>query len=164
MTDATIDLDTEIATLRAGCLTVLLATVSADGEPEASYAPYVDDGEGGVVVLLSRLSRHTRDLLAVPRASVLFIEAESATRQIYARRRLTLACRAVCIPRDDPQRTAWVRALHMRFGEIVDVLDGLPDFEVFHLVPASARFVKGFGQAYARRGSHPWQPVGGPSD
>ena len=62
---------TDLTAVREACRafparfqTLQLATVSADGLPEASYAPFVAD-QGRYWVYLSDLARHTANLLAL---------------------------------------------------------------------------------------------------
>ena len=46
-----------------------MATVSADGVPDASYAPFVRIDDDAFYVNLSALSTHTGNILSTPRAS-----------------------------------------------------------------------------------------------
>lgn len=54
---------------------VLMATATEDGEPVASYAPYLEHG-GDFYVYVSDLAAHTQNLKRNPRASLMFIEDE----------------------------------------------------------------------------------------
>ncbi|MGA8260426.1 MAG: pyridoxamine 5'-phosphate oxidase family protein [Arenicellales bacterium] len=143
----------EIASLRDGQRSVILATTAPDGEPLASYAPYVRTTEGWFLVFLSSLARHCRDLLETRRASVLFIEPETEAPQVFARRRLTCRCTAVEIPRGSSGFDEGVTLLAERFGGIVDTLRALSDFRLFRLEPVSALYVRGFGQAFELKGT-----------
>ena len=46
---------------------VLMATVTEEGRPHASYAPYIEGDEGCFHVFLSELAAHTRNLMTDPR-------------------------------------------------------------------------------------------------
>lgn len=127
---------------------LMLATLTPDGLPHASHAPFVRDDDGNFYVLVSGLSAHTGHLLANPAVAILLIEDESQARQAYARKRLGFDCHAETVATDDPVRAPLLRRFRERFGEIIDVLTGLPDFVLFRLVPQSGSFVLGFGQAY----------------
>ena len=142
----------EIASLRDGQRSLILATSAAEGEPSASYAPYARTAEGHFLVLLSGLARHCRDLVETQRASVLFIEPEDRAAQVFARRRLTCRCESVEIPRASPGFEEGLNALSARFGGIIDTLRALPDFRLFRLEPESALYVRGFGQAFELTG------------
>lgn len=153
-----------IAQFRANLSTLVLGTSSADGEPDASVAATLLDPSGAFVVYVSGLSAHTRNLRANPRASVLLVEAEIATPQPLARRRLTFACAAEAVARDSAAHTALVAAFRAQFGEAIDLLAGLPDFQLVRLTPLRGRVVVGFGAAFDID-PHDWtrlSPVGRP--
>lgn len=140
-------LQPEIREFRDACRTLQLATVDADGQPNASYAPFVLL-EDGYYVLISTIARHARNLLQVPRVSLMLIEDESTSRELFARKRLTFDARADKVERDDPCWSSAVAALEARFGEIIKGLSNLKDFQLFRLAPEQGLFVKGFGQAF----------------
>ena len=126
----------------------VLATVSAAGLPQASYAPCVVDEARNVYVFVSGLSAHTQNLTATRKASVLFIEDEFKTQQIFARMRLSYDCTATLLERESERWTAIAQQFEDRFGNIVEVMRGLADFRIFQLQPQSGNFVVGFGAAY----------------
>jgi len=131
----------------AGFRSVLLSTLNADGSPDLSYTPFVDHDQQ-FFILTSHLSSHTGNLLQDPRATVLFIEDEDACAQIYARRRLRFQCRAERHARDSTTWNTLIGLFSGRFGEIIDTLSALPDFELFALQPLGGQWVKGFGKAF----------------
>ena len=133
--------------LRDSLRTVMLATVSAEGEPDASYAPFVEYA-GSFYVLVSGLSQHTANLIATAKVGLLFAEPEHRARQIFARRRLSYRCAARLIERNDDEWQIRLDQLGARFGGIVNVLRDLPDFRLFQLTPREGVYVRGFGQAY----------------
>jgi len=126
----------------------VLGTVSANGLPQASYAPCVIDEARNIYIFVSGLSAHTQNLTATGRASALFIEDEAKTQQMFARKRLSYDCTARLLDRDDEQWGAIAQQFESRFGNIVEVMKGLSDFRIFQLCPQGGRFVLGFGQAY----------------
>jgi len=138
----------EIREFIASCRSLQLATVNQQGEPHASYAPFACGG-GGFYILVSELAQHTQDLLACPALSVMLIEDEVASSQIFARRRLTLAARAQSLPRGTQGWHQGLNALQCRFGELITDLSTLSDFHLFRITPVSGRYVKGFGKAYS---------------
>ena len=137
-----------ITRFRENLRTVVLSTVSSDGEPEASVAGAVLGDGGTLVVYVSGLAAHTRNLRANGGASVLLVEDESAAAQPLARRRLTLTCTASPVARDGPEFAALVAAFRARFGATIDLLATMPDFHLFRLAPHRGRLVVGFGQAF----------------
>lgn len=140
--------------LRDQSLSLMLATVSGDGSPGASYSPFVRDLEGNFYIFVSRLADHTRELFDTSIASILLIEDESNTAQIFARRRISYACHVMLVEHDDPRYALMLDQMAERFGNVMSVLRALPDFVLFRLVPQSGRFVTGFGQAYELGGEH----------
>ncbi|HDP90169.1 MAG TPA: HugZ family protein [Thioalkalivibrio sp.] len=141
---------------------LVIASVDEAGQPAASYAPFVRDDAGHFYIFVSLLAEHTRNLLGQPRASILFIEPEMQTRQIFARRRASFRCRVEPIARDSDEAEVPLARLRERFGEIMDLLGGLGDFRLLRLVPEEGRFVIGFGQAYRLTGPHlaELEPIG----
>ena len=128
---------------------VMLSTINADGTPHASYAPFVMDNTDQVYLLTSGLSAHTPNLLRTRQASVLIIEDESQTQQVFARQRLTYDCQVTPIARENDRWEPLMAQFEDRFGEIIAMLRQLQDFQLFHLSPQAGRFVMGFGAAYA---------------
>lgn len=152
MTERFRDLDGETAeeamAFLASLKTLQMATASAAGEPEASYAPFVRTGDGAFYVCVSDLSRHTGHLVATGRASVLIVEDESRAAQLFARRRLAFQCRAEPVERGAARWHGIMDLFERKFGEVAGLIRPLADFRTFALVPRRGVFVKGFGQAY----------------
>lgn len=127
---------------------LMLSTVTPQGQPQASYAPFVVDGDRQFYIFVSGLSSHTENLRQCPQAGILLIQDESQANQIFARQRLMYDCEVTLIERHDPQWTPYGDRFKLRFGAIIDMLRQLPDFQIFRLTPRSGRFVMGFGAAY----------------
>ncbi|MGD1855877.1 MAG: HugZ family protein [Leptolyngbyaceae cyanobacterium] len=127
---------------------IILSTVSADGRPQASYAPFLIDADKNIYIYVSGLSAHTANLKQTSRASVLFIEDEADTKEIFARRRLAYDCTAAALPRDTAQWHTLIEQFEQRFGKVIGLMKGLPDFQLFQLQPQAGQFVIGFGAAY----------------
>lgn len=126
----------------------VLGTVSAQGEPQASYAPCIVDEERNIYIFVSGLSAHTQNLTATGRASALFIQDEAETSQMFARKRLSYSCKATLVERQSDRWQTIAEQFESRFGNIIEVMKGLADFRIFQLSPQSGRFVVGFGAAY----------------
>ncbi|MGL4249668.1 MAG: heme utilization protein HutZ [Aeromonas sp.] len=141
-------LQPEIREFRDSCRTLQLATVDSEGNPNASYAPFVLQ-EDGYYVLISEIARHARNLQQVPKVSLMLIEDETGARELYARKRLTFDALAEVIARDDVRWSKALATMEERFGEIIKRLSNLKDFKLFRLQPEQGLFVKGFGQAFA---------------
>ncbi|HFQ5404002.1 TPA: heme utilization protein HutZ [Vibrio vulnificus] len=140
-------LEPEIKEFRQERQTLQLATVDADGRPNVSYAPFVQNQEG-YFVLISKIARHARNLLDNPQVSLMMIEDEEGAKQLFARKRLTFDAVASVIERDTQLWHQVITQMEERFGEIVSGLSQLEDFVLFNLKAERGLFVKGFGQAY----------------
>ncbi|NEQ52241.1 MAG: HugZ family protein [Leptolyngbya sp. SIO3F4] len=127
---------------------IVLSTVSTDGIPQASYAPFVIDGDKNIYIYVSGLSPHTANLKQTSLASVLFIEDEAQTHEIFARRRLTYACSVNTIPRETSHWQMLIDRFEQQFGNVIGLMRELPDFQLFQLQPQAGQFVIGFGSAY----------------
>ncbi|WP_086984328.1 heme utilization protein HutZ [Vibrio aphrogenes] len=137
----------EIQEFRQERRTLQLATVDHNGQPNVSYAPFVVH-QTGYYVLISEIARHARNLMENPQVSLMLIEDEEQSKQLFARKRLTFDAVASLVERNTDEWQAVVTELEQRFGEIVSGLSQLEDFKLFCLKPIKGLFVKGFGQAF----------------
>ena len=142
----------EAAAFLGGFKTLLMATASAGGDPEASYAPFVRTGDNAFYICISDLARHTGHLAATGRASVFVIEDESATSELFTRRRLVFECGAERVERDTAHWRTVMDLFERKFGEVMGLIRPLQDFRLFALVPRRGTFIKGFGQAFRIEG------------
>ncbi|CAH8190168.1 MULTISPECIES: heme utilization protein HutZ [Vibrio] len=140
-------LEPEIQEFRQERRTLQLATVDGEGRPNVSYAPFVQNQEG-YFILISHIARHARNLDINPHVSLMMIEDESSSKQIYARQRLTFDAVASVVPRESTLWRQVIGQMQQRFGEIIDGLSQLQDFSLFQLKVEQGLYVKGFGQAY----------------
>jgi len=130
---------------------VLIATASPQGEPDISYAPFVLDESGRICVYISQLARHTRNLTAQPEASLMFIAPEQESRNLFARQRLILQCKARSVPMEEADSI--LLQMQAQFGKTVELLRSLPDFQLFRFDVKNGSFIKGFGQAWSLEGN-----------
>ncbi|KHT47827.1 heme utilization protein HutZ [Vibrio sp. MarTm2] len=137
----------EIQEFRQERRTLQLATVDEQGRPNVSYAPFVQN-QDGYFVLISEIARHARNLQVNPSVSIMMIEDEESSKQLFARKRLTFDAVASVVERDSQQWQQVIKQMQQRFGEIIDGLSQLQDFVLFNMKPEQGLFVKGFGQAY----------------
>lgn len=133
--------------LLAKCNSVILATINEDGSPLASYAPYANLN-GGFQVFVSFMSKHTKNLRDRKKVSLMLIEDETTSKQIYARERLTIDCEAIPIENDNQFYNEVIAELQSKHGKVVEVLAELNDFIMFNLKPIKGNYVNGFGSAY----------------
>lgn len=126
---------------------VILATIDAEGTPNSSYAPFVHVDKT-FYILVSFMAKHTKNLADGRKTSVMLIEDESATKQIYARERLTFEASTSQIERDSETWNDVVVKLKEAHGKVVDVISEMKDFILIGLHPVKGSYVNGFGSAY----------------
>ena len=140
-----------------------LATLH-EGRPFASMIPYAvlvtgtaPDGDSprpsaGSVLLVShvsRLSSHTRDMLATPEVCLLVTAPEATTDDApppQALPRVSLPARATFVDAAHPAHATLAGAYLGRFPHAADWFQ-LGDFSIVAFEPTSARFVAGFARA-----------------
>lgn len=127
---------------------VILATVNSAGIPDASYAPAIRDSDNRFYVYVSALSRHTSCLKSGRPVSLMVIEDEHASVQLFARQRVTFTCHPELIQRDSDEFNATLDRMHQDLGDLVDTLRQMIDFDLFRLSPSAGRLVTGFGRAF----------------
>ena len=140
------DITQALNRLHTQCQTLQLATVDASGDPDASYAPYLQI-DGNYYIFVSQLAAHTQNLLAQQQASIMLIQPEQDAKNLFARLRYTCACKVTDIARTEPLFNEVIESMQERFGSIIELLTSLGDFHLLQLQPASGRLVMGFGKA-----------------
>ncbi len=133
---------------------VIIGTVDEQGNPHTSYAPFVLDEQKNIYLLGSELAEHTHHLLKTEKASLLLIDDEAKTAQIFGRRRLTFNCNVTEIQRTESQWEHQINQLTERFGETVTMIASLTDFHLFKFTPYNGRLVLGFGGIYEIEGDN----------
>lgn len=125
--------------------TVMLSTLSPEGTPFASYAPFVKH-DGKLYIYISRIANHYRHMEENPNVDVMFIEDETNTSNLFARQRARFQGHAVNL--GDEGSEAVFEKFSERFGKnMIGMLRGL-DFSLFELTLSAGRYVVGFGQAF----------------
>jgi len=137
----------ELARLIRGHRWAALATLGREA-PLASMVAYAPEPDfSGFLMLLSRLSLHTRSLLEHPRASLAISEPDTRAGNPQTLARVSIQGEATPITEDMPGYVE-ARAVYEKRLPASSPLFGFGDFLLFRLVPREARFVAGFAQAY----------------
>ena len=121
---------------RGGCL-----ATSAKDQPFASLVTPACMPDGSLLMLLSRLSEHTRHLMADPRCSVM-VSGVAETANPQTTPRVTVTGQAAVV--DDPALKARYLAVHPYAALYAD----FGDFATWRLVPQAGILVGGFARAY----------------
>lgn len=113
--------------------------------PFVSFVPFAVDAQTGTLVLhVSALAAHTRQLQRCPEVSLLVTAAEVPGEGVHALERVTLSGRATVLA---PEAAASARAAYLaRFPE-AEPMTELADFRFVAIAPTAARHVAGFGAA-----------------
>jgi len=127
---------------------IILATTTSQGSPNASCVPFAMDENKNFYVLVSDLTVHANNLKETKKGSILFIEDENGAKNIFARKRLNYECSSILIERTNQEWKTIIALLEKRFGEKVKFISTFQDFNVFKLIPQEGRFVTGFGKIY----------------
>ena len=132
--------------------TVILSTKCDDSIPNASYAPSVLDSDGFYYIYISKLSKHANNLLSSKDLSVMIIEDESKSKNLFARKRLTMNCGSSEIIRDSKEWLDKISLLEDKFGEAISYLKKLTDFHLFQIEPKDGLLVYDFARAFRFKG------------
>jgi putative heme iron utilization protein len=96
---------------------------------------------------VSTLGKHTRDMQADPRVSLLLTETDDHRPDPQTLARLSLNGTAEMLPRTNPHYPQVRHAYLTRFPE-AEQLFSLGDFNLWRISPKGGRFVAGFAQAF----------------
>jgi putative heme iron utilization protein len=127
---------------------VLLSTVDAEGEPFVSYSPYVEDDQGNFYVFISTAVNHSHNMNATKKAHIMFLEDESVTDHIYARRRMYFRADSEKFEENDVRAETIHELFKKRFEDKVSFFSMMKDSRFYKLTPRDGNFVLGFGGAY----------------
>jgi heme iron utilization protein len=122
-----------------------LASLSGDGFPLASLTSVATDMAGHPVILVSRLSGHTGNLLADPRAGMLFVRTGKG--DPLAHPRISVTGEAQVIDRDS-EEGGLVRRRFLRRQPKAALYADFPDFLFIRIQLRQASLNGGFGKAF----------------
>jgi len=129
--------------------TLILSTVTEQGIPESSYAPYVRDEQGVFYIYVSELASHTENMLKTATASILFIQPEKECKNLFARERVVFDCSISEVQKQDKCYYKQMLIMKEKLGETVELLQSLPDFHLLALTPINGKYIAGFGKAFS---------------
>jgi len=124
-----------------------LGTVGESGSPFVSMVPFaVDHATSTVVIHVSGLAVHTRNLQQTAQVSLLIAQPEVMGEPVHALPRVTLEGVASVLP---PDSAAWVsgRVAYLARFPDAEPMTQLGDFRFVGIAVAGARQVAGFGAA-----------------
>lgn len=124
-----------------------LGTLTAEGGPFVSMVPFAIEPDAACLVIhVSLLAPHTRNLLTKPDVSVMVMQPEVAGEPVHALPRVSMDATAARLQPESPNWLAARQAYLARFPE-AEPMTHLGDFSFFAIYPTAARQVAGFGTA-----------------
>lgn len=124
-----------------------------EGRPFVSWVAYVVDEDGALLLHLSRLAKHTRNLLADGRVSWALSEADDGRSDPQTLARITLEGAVAVVERDSAAYQAGRECYLARLPAAAMLFD-FADFSLFRLMPQSGYYVEGFGSSHRLTAEH----------
>lgn len=120
-----------------------LSTLSKkfDGHPFGSITPYLVDHDGSLLILISALAEHTKNIQHDPRVSLITHNQEDS--HIQTQGRLTVVGSAAL---DKERERAGKR--YLRYFPEAQTYYDMPDFQFYRIVPQALRYIGGFGDIH----------------
>lgn len=120
-----------------------LSTLSKkfEGFPFGSITPYLTDHDGSLLILISGLAEHTKNILADPRVSLITHDQRDA--QIQTQGRITLLGNAQLVTNRDEAGERYLRY----FPEAESYFQ-MHDFAFYRIHPIAIRYIGGFGKIH----------------
>lgn len=126
-----------------------------DGHPYGSITPYLVDHDGSLLILISGLAEHTKNIQHDPRVSLITHNQEDP--HIQTQGRISLLGEAALEAARDVAAKRYLRYFPeaQRYYEMAD-------FQFFRITPLALRFIGGFGDIHWVKAerylapAHPW--------
>lgn len=112
-----------------------------DGHPFGSITPYLVDHDGSLLILISALAEHTKNIQRDPRVSLIAHNQEDP--RIQTQGRVTVVGSASRIAERDQAGKRYLRY----FPDAQTYFD-MADFEFYRVVPQAVRYIGGFGDIH----------------
>lgn len=128
--------------------TTVIGSINKDASPFSSYAPFIYD-DNKFYIYISSIATHTKNIQRNENISLFFIEDESITTNFFARKRISLQANASKLKRDSEKFENIFTLYEEKFDkEMVNMLKGMTDFNLFEMEVQSGEATFGFGEAY----------------
>lgn len=111
------------------------------GHPFGSITPYLTDHDGSLVILISDLAEHTKNIKADPRVSLITHNQEDA--HIQAQGRVTVVGTASHIADRDGAGKRY-----LRYFPEARTYFAMHDFQFYRIQPQAIRYIGGFGNIH----------------
>lgn len=138
---------------------VILGTVSKDGEIDVTYAPHIKF-EGEHYIYISEIGDHFSNLKeGTKKFEIMFLQDEKEAFSAIVRKRARFNVTAEFLNRD-AEFERIMDSFEKHIGESFKVIRKMEDFHLVKLNVIDGRFVKGFGQAYLIKNGNVSQMTG----
>lgn len=122
---------------------IVISTITKDKNPQTSYAPFVKVNDS-YYIIISETADHYHNMMRHNQVSIMFIQDELATNNVFFRRKMTFNCLAI------KEQSSEARELFTELhGDLVDMLLDKMDFHLFKLEVLNGRIVLGPGKAFS---------------
>lgn len=112
-----------------------------DGHPFGSITPYLVDHDGSLLILISTLAEHTKNIQHDPRVSLITHNQES--HHIQTQGRITVLGSAMI-----ENNRAGAGARYLRYFPEAQTYFSMHDFSFYRIVPTAIRYIGGFGNIH----------------
>ncbi len=142
--------DRDLRALLVGRRVATLGTLDEAGLPALSMVPFAvligASGEAALILHVSELAAHTRQMRREPRVALLVMAGDDAADTPQALPRLSLSATAEFLEAGSARHAQASAAYLARFPQ-AELMTQLPDFHFVALRPNALRHVAGFGAA-----------------
>lgn len=120
-----------------------LSTLSKkfNGHPFGSITPYLIDHDGSLLILISTLAEHTKNIVADPRVSLITHSQDNP--HIQAQGRVTVIGEARLVA-----KRAETGRRYLRYFPEANTYFAMHDFSFYRIVPEAIRYIGGFGNIH----------------
>ncbi len=127
--------------------TIIISSTDTNSVAHTSYSPFVEN-ERKFYICISAMAAHTQNIINNETISIMFIEDEAKSTNLFARKRVSFHVHTNHIERDSQLFKETMKLFRNKFGNSTNIYEQLQDFQLFELLPFSGRGVFGFGEAY----------------
>lgn len=112
-----------------------------NGHPFGSIVPYLVEHDGSLLILISTLAEHTRNILHDPRVSLVTHSQDNPDIQSQGRITVVGAAQPVADKLQTGKR-------YLRYFPEAQNIFAMADFSFYRIVPQTLRFIGGFGRIH----------------
>jgi putative heme iron utilization protein len=112
-----------------------------DGHPFGSITPYLVDHDGSLLILISTLAEHTKNIVHDPRVSLITHNQDNPHIQTQGRVTVVGTAQATIDAEESGKR-------YLRYFPEAQAYFSMHDFAFYRIIPLSLRYIGGFGNIH----------------